>query len=36
MLGPHVGIDNIVGFFEAFVSKPEAVAAGLVAVENRN
>jgi hypothetical protein len=32
-LSKHVGVGKVVGFFEAFVSEPEDVEAGLVAVD---
>ena len=32
-LGEDVGIGKIIGFFECFVSEPEDVEAGLVAVD---
>jgi hypothetical protein len=35
LLGENVGIGKIVGDFEALVSKPENIEAGLVAVDER-
>ncbi|MBI2999334.1 MAG: hypothetical protein HYY46_12950 [Deltaproteobacteria bacterium] len=33
-LGQHVGVGKIVGLFEAFISKPEDVETGFVAVRS--
>jgi hypothetical protein len=35
-LGENVGIGEIVGFFQAFVSEPENIEAGFVAVGKRS